>query len=175
MTATEQSNVGFLDLPPEMRNRVYELALFEGNGPVAIDATWRPPALLSTCTQIRNETLCMAYTAHEFSYTITDCNVSLLVAFDKHVESLPKELRDRVCYGIRLYGRDWENLMAWCRHVWKGEVVSLTKRDNATTLWAVAYGATNIAMHAQESWEACKLQLDAFSEVAGKLDDRWLQ
>ena len=177
MTATEQPNPGFLDLPPEIRNRVYELALFDGNGAVAIDATWRPPPLLSTCKQIRNETLCMVYTCNEFAFTITNCNVSVLAAFEKHVKSLPKELRRRVRYAIRLSGRgrDWENLMAWCRHVWKGEVGTLPKRDNPTNLWTVVYGATTIARHTQGSWKACKLQLDAFRAVAGKLDDRWLQ
>ena len=168
MTATEQRKPGFLDLPPEMRNRVYELALFEGNGPVTIDATWRPPALLSTCTQIRNETLCMAYTSHEFSYTITDCESSIVVAFWQHFSSLPARFQARTNY--RLVGFDWDKLIAWCRHIWKGDIFPLWEMDKPGRIWAVVYGATNIAKHAQGSWEACELQLDAYRAVVGELD-----
>ena len=174
MTATEQRKPGFLDLPPEMRNRVYKLALIEKDEEIEVDATWQPPALLSTCKQIRSETLHMAYQSNAFIFKITDCDASLFVAFDKHVESLPEELRDTVSYKIRLFGRDWDNLMVWCRHVWKGEVIALHKRYNATKLWTVVYGATKIAKHAQGSWKKCKLQLNAFRAVAGKLDYRQL-
>jgi hypothetical protein len=166
---------GFLDLPPELRNKIYQLALKERTGRIAVDTTWKPPALLATCKQIRSESRCMAYVVNSFGLAVRDCDHSVRMAFKAHLQSLPDELRNQVTCYTTLAGSNWNNLVVWCRHVWNGDAHPLHKRANAGKLWTIVYGATNIARHAHGSWKDCELQLEAFREVAGKLDGIWLQ
>ncbi|KAK5112308.1 hypothetical protein LTR85_011580 [Meristemomyces frigidus] len=60
-----------LRLPPEIRNVVYHIALYERR-PVAISPN-RPsePSLLKTCKQIRQETELMFYAINDFTTTMT--------------------------------------------------------------------------------------------------------
>lgn len=59
---TKQQHFRFLDLPPELRNRVYNYALVEKKGTVIpITPDLEPPALLSTSKQVREESLQIWY------------------------------------------------------------------------------------------------------------------
>ena len=60
----------FLDLPPELRNRIYELSLVQGRSinPVHLEDQ-RQPAITRTCHQIRKETLPIYYSQNHFILT----------------------------------------------------------------------------------------------------------
>lgn len=54
-------------LSPELRNRIYELALFEQR-PVSVSKnSWIEPALLRTCKQIREEAELLFYSTNDFT------------------------------------------------------------------------------------------------------------
>ena len=175
ISAPEEPAVGFLDLPPELRNRIYKFVLVENDGLVAIDASWQPPALLQTCKQIRNEASPMAYFSSRFVFTIIKCDCSLRMAFQKHVDALGIVSKKSIKTRYALRGLNWDNLIVWCRHIWKRDVHGLDKTKDHGKLWTVAYGATKIAKHTEGSWESCKRQLEAFRFVAGRVDERWLK
>ncbi|KAK5709314.1 hypothetical protein LTR17_019885 [Elasticomyces elasticus] len=81
MTPTTRS--AFLELPPELRNRVYEAALIQRSPipthperdiflqPGLCKPIWRAPALLQTCRQIRCEAFKIYYALNTFSI---DCS-----------------------------------------------------------------------------------------------------
>lgn len=56
-SAASQQQSQLLQLPSEIRNRIYELALLEGepNPIIEVRKTYRTPHLLSTCRQLRHE------------------------------------------------------------------------------------------------------------------------
>lgn len=71
MATTDISDLPLLNLPPELRNRIYQAVLTE-NGPVFLRkhgygrANWRPPALLATCRTIRREASSFYYNTNVF-------------------------------------------------------------------------------------------------------------
>ncbi|KAK7914057.1 hypothetical protein PG985_011760 [Apiospora marii] len=71
----DQDTFGFLDLPPELRNKIYYLALGEYEtssdpyGPTTCTAL-APPALTRTNRQIRKETLGLYYSQNRFSFKL---------------------------------------------------------------------------------------------------------
>lgn len=58
----------FLDLPGELRNAIYELAVVDHSGGIEIEKTLKEPALLSVCTQIRYEATAVYYEQNKFRY-----------------------------------------------------------------------------------------------------------
>lgn len=91
-----KGRVGFLSLPAELRNRIYELVLItfddenEEGGLLSTDITLRCPArvrsslgcqpsLSRTCRTIRAETLPIFYGCNEFRHSINEAPFALLV------------------------------------------------------------------------------------------------
>lgn len=76
---------GFLRLPAELRNRIYDYALIERKQPIVVRvATTRPPALLSTCKTIRNEAIKIWATRNFFMFKTINHNASFFAKWQKH-------------------------------------------------------------------------------------------
>ena len=65
----------FLNLPPELRNRIYHFMLCEGNRATHhYIAKVKLPAITRVCSQLREETLALVFANHSFSL-VTSSNV----------------------------------------------------------------------------------------------------
>lgn len=70
-----------LGLPAEIRNRVFSYVVVQDAAIVVTGDGPREPALLSTCTQIREETLTVYYTLNSFLLIVTDFDALPLMPF----------------------------------------------------------------------------------------------
>jgi hypothetical protein len=88
--AEEPDSVGFLSLPPELRNRIYDLVLGEFDIELVLSKSQPRPPLLRTCRQIRAEAS-MLYYARTFLVTSAETNCvpwlrSIPAAMRKHMK-----------------------------------------------------------------------------------------
>jgi len=122
MTAKNRESSRLLQLPPELRNRIYEHAVFDNV--VMITPSLKQPSLLHSCKQIREEALGIFY-ANEFKLHIQDCDAGLLMAFSVHLKDVGHE--DGVMR-FSVGGKNWNNLQQWCLRIWAGDVRPLSAR-----------------------------------------------
>lgn len=184
-TNNPQAGSRLLNLPPELRNRIYEYCLkseyvrdiYKVSTPWTINITDRPkpPGLLFTCKQVRSETTKIWYLANEFLVEIENYDATALVAWEKWSRQIHETLGARPKIGLdgMLYA-NWKNLKQWCRLVWAGEVpfpdLIIPEADTA-----VLVSSLRIARECQrQPWEKCETTLEGFRSVAGDTDSDWL-
>lgn len=102
--APTESECRLLSLPSELRNRIYEEALWS-NGKVHITADDKPPGLLSTCLQIRKEASELYYKTNTF-YLNTERCVKWLKALQTKNRMSVQHVRLLVPITME---RDWTN------------------------------------------------------------------
>jgi hypothetical protein len=90
----------FLDLPPELRNRIYDLVFSEFKLELVLSATQPRPPLLRTCRQIRQEASSLYYAR---SFLVT-CAEEICVPW---LRSIPAEMRKHMRAVKLLRGRKW--------------------------------------------------------------------
>lgn len=166
------------DLPPELRNRIYHLALKEDDF-VEITSSRIPPPWLSACKQIRSEALCLWYTSNDFEARIQDCDISLVLAFGTLLDNaLGTKATALFQISLLIRGINWNNLLHWCRHIWSGQLQPSPfseEQQYGSPLLKVIQAAHRIAeVGRKNEWNTCKLQLEALRVVAGLSDSKWL-
>lgn len=77
---------------------IHQYTLVEKDRTVNLTANLNIPDLLATCRQIREESLQIWYVKNYFSIRIHDCDISLLLAFDKHLHRLNSGLAKKICH-----------------------------------------------------------------------------
>ncbi|CAK1362883.1 unnamed protein product [Cercospora beticola] len=121
----------FLTLAPELRNRIYEYALnlsqgsekldlnhsFRGSNPV-----FREPGLLTTCRQIRHESLKIYLLSNNFAIKVFDCEISQLIAFEQRCSALDvaKNMSVSIWPATKQEDFDWKALWDWALYVHAG-------------------------------------------------------
>lgn len=118
---TEEQQCRFLSLPAELRNMTYKFALIEVNGIDLIPAL-KPPGLLATNHQIRQESLQIWYIENDFPVHVYECDISLIYALEKHACMVGQVPITHVYYAWQLTDVGWDNLMVWCRYIYEGEM-----------------------------------------------------
>jgi hypothetical protein len=109
----------FLDLIPEIRNAIYELAL-QSEETIVVDRELRLPPLLATCTQIRDEACSIWYRDNQFRAEVNNCDASALNKWSQHCCTVGQ--RDYFGVTIFLEGQIyWNNLLDWCHAIWKDD------------------------------------------------------
>lgn len=110
-----------LDLPLQLRNRVYAFALVE-EGEVSVTPGVLQPALLRTCSQSRGEALPLCYMDTRFTINIPNCDGSLDIHWARHLRLLKHHGFSNigaVTVGCIYSGRpNWRNLIVWLRAVY---------------------------------------------------------
>jgi hypothetical protein len=77
--STSTQTCKFFDLPPELRNHIYELVLLDTDVEYVVDNwDWEFPSLLHVCTQIRSEALGLYYSRTMFYLTCDDWQDGML-------------------------------------------------------------------------------------------------
>jgi hypothetical protein len=159
----------------EIRNTIYHLSLIEEDE-ISITSELKPPALLSTCRQIRNEAQQISYFGNTFAIVMLNCDSTLYRKFTENVIRplgiQPDDPRWRSV--AELEGVDWRNLMSWCRCVWEGKLGSVNFSSDAggdgDYDWCVIQTATIIAL---DSMGCRREQLRQLGLLAAKVDSRW--
>lgn len=104
----DQSVSRLLALPAELRNKIYHFSLVDEDE-IFITSELKPPSLLSTCRQVRNEALQIYYFANSFAHEIKNCDARLYGKFVKHVlRPIGVYSDSRWGYMCYLDGADWE-------------------------------------------------------------------
>lgn len=113
-----------LDLPGELRNRIYRAALLEDHIDVE-NACFAEPGLLRTCKMIRHETGPIFYAENMFEIEVRDYDSAAIVKWTKKEKRVAKEFKveemsARVSRGPQT--PHWKNLVTAADRLAKGEI-----------------------------------------------------
>ena len=159
-----------------MRNAIYRFALLSEET-TTITAELKPPALLSTCSEIRDEAIGIWHLEQKFTLSIPDCNSDLaskFMAMSWRYARAPNQAR--YLGPSDLGGPNWTNLMKWCQRINTGHMCALGIATHNDDMYKIVGAATMIAhTHYGHEWAKCEEALVAFRHVAGTVDAQWLQ
>lgn len=135
----------FLDLPGELKNRIYRLVLVRPEGEVVdVNSTGydRGGGLLGTCKEIRSEALKIFYYENEFSGKVHYFDISFMVKWSITLQRLRLSPKKAKLAGPIGQQPCWKNLLHWtkCYHqgVVHAKAVSpeqLQKRGEKGLMW----------------------------------------
>jgi len=112
---SDQIPCRLLDLPPELRNHIYEYLLLGGEDEAPVRVTdclleerglppiilqagseeiWQPPAILQTCQQIRDEATPVYYTTNTFDVFVDSRNLERTIC--RWLTALGSHIRDKI-------------------------------------------------------------------------------
>ncbi|KAK4949022.1 hypothetical protein LTR10_012395 [Elasticomyces elasticus] len=119
----DQKPCPLLDIPPELRNRIYDELLLGGDKAVQVsDRTrrpWHPPAILQTCSLTRREASAIYYSTNVFEVSIDSSNLDrTLCAWLKSLGPQRCEMLQQIRLGLIYgegYGPTLSNTMRACR------------------------------------------------------------
>ncbi|KAK4496542.1 hypothetical protein PRZ48_012522 [Zasmidium cellare] len=108
-------------LPGELRNRIYRYVLLKpedaaGNDRIIVDATgYDRPGVVSTCKQIRKETLKIFYSENAFHIEVINYNSSTLLRWESHLKPMRMQERGHLFVSVHLEDEVgwWANLLLW--------------------------------------------------------------
>lgn len=143
-----------MDLPAELRNRIFRFALLQDRMIILSATSPSPPALLAVCCQIRSETIHVYYTENKFVLRFDDYNAeSIKTRYHVQVKYFkPKgdqtqgRTLDCGMVGMLLQGRpNWRNFVRWCELLHYSQmprlVVDATCTDQTLICIAAIHGA----------------------------------
>ncbi|KAF2163752.1 hypothetical protein M409DRAFT_25936 [Zasmidium cellare ATCC 36951] len=164
----------FFDLPPELRNDIYELVLIDGE--VVVHESLKQPGLLQTCRQIRSETIKVWYYRPSFKSVVVDCDARLLGKWTRHTAKYDNEEDSPVDWVIVLTGQpNWENLTEWCREVHSRRCVSVYPKTRDREYLHAIYAALEIANNFRNApWTQVEQTLNTLRHTLGCIDEGWL-
>ncbi|KAF2170181.1 hypothetical protein M409DRAFT_19784 [Zasmidium cellare ATCC 36951] len=175
-----KKRTSFLDLPPELRNDIYERALIQPTT-ITVTHSLKDPKLLRTCRQIRFEARKIFYLRNSFRVVVHNCDARLLAAFERHIAQFEQweggKIKVETLLYIAISGRKvWGNLVQWCFEVHQrgGGFLGPKPSDNRLrSVIAAAHAVTNAS--GGVSWEKCLEALEAMRAALGLVDKGWLR
>lgn len=173
--------IGILDLPSEIRNMIWKLAVREDDD-IIVHPGLRQPHLLMTCRQIRSETRMMWYMqdVNHFKIRVHNCDSGLALLWNAHLLSIfPVEDVPSVGH-IICDSPDWANLLKWAKGVYElklgfmknPELVTNLTRVEKVVFWAL-YVASRMNISTGKSWEEVEVWLTMNRGAVGRRDWRW--
>lgn len=163
--------LSLLRLPAELRNRVWELALIDTHPIVVDQSNYRQPALLRTCSQIRNEAAAIYYEQNTFADDISDLDFTADFTFAQHAGQYDAK--------IFMFGHvsraSWQNLVRACKRFHGGGCNGLRYTGTRPVEWRLAARAFDL-VHAlrHTRWEETEQALNVFkATVAESNPTRW--
>ena len=110
----------FMKLAAELRNTIYEYALYLDDGVIEVSETAGipEPALLLTCKDIRREAIGVFYSINTIKLLIDSYSPAMPLLMHKKQEAILWQYQYKITVSdVRLDGpSDWRNLLAWLRH-----------------------------------------------------------
>ena len=178
-TPATKSSSPFMDLPGELKNRIYSYSLVRPNNIEITAANWptHQPALLKTCKQIRTEALSIFYNENDITANIDDwCPVvknACHTLWDRY------ELKTAKLSHYFTGKAHWENLVAWLKAFFLGtmrgisDVVNKSRALERKTVGVMFLMATT-AKNNNMPWADLEQLLLAQRGLLAKGDGRWL-
>ncbi|KAK4503840.1 hypothetical protein PRZ48_004755 [Zasmidium cellare] len=168
----------FLDLPAELRNDIYELALVNDTR-IVVTRYLKEPNLLLTTHQIRAEARKIWYLRNTFILSIRDCDASVANAFQRHIQQFEvrkggvKETGVKVRFAISGRKR-WANLVKWCHEIHQHRLQFIAQKPDLDRMESVVAAAHGIVQACGDSgWERCLAALNAMRAAIVLLDKGW--
>lgn len=143
----ESAECHLLELPAELRNDIYRLALVQDSDIDVNHTRFAKPALLSTCKQIRHEACKIFYAENDSRIHVPDYDCSALCKWndlqlelnaDDQAEAVVKNLGR-----LHITGASWPNLMTWLQRTHAGQLLL----GPAPPAILVAVGVLSQVMH----------------------------
>ena len=169
----------FMDLPGELKNRIYFYSLARPDNIEITAANWNThqPALLKTCKQIRHEALPIFYNDNSISANIDDWSPAVKnachVLWERYGLSTAR-------FSHYFTGKpDWGNLLQWLHAFFLGtmkgisDVVNKNRALERKTVGVMFLMASSARVN-RTPWAALSEMLEAQRGLLAKGDGRWL-
>jgi hypothetical protein len=173
-----QSDSPLLNLPGELRNRIYRFAIIS---PLSIEldiGRWQnhQPALLRTCKQVRIEALRLFYIENKITTNIHDWDPVVKVRCSQLLAS--HKIKSHHLYHYFTGGPNWTNLLAWLKAVFEGKIGGISSCLGKTrTVERKIVGGMFLYVSTTvkgTEWPHLLPQLELQREILGMNDPRWL-
>jgi hypothetical protein len=163
------------ELPPELRNRIYELVIRESHH-IAICKNHKPhpPDCLNACKQLRSEALKVWYQFNHFRIVIEHFDTSFLPLWADHIQTVGVQPRCKISVA-RSY--NWTNLREWCKHVHQDPSSQpFYTWNNGRESDTVARKTITIARECRgQPWSNCERALQALKGAMALYKKEWRQ
>ncbi|KAK4613882.1 hypothetical protein CLAFUW4_09360 [Fulvia fulva] len=175
-----------LEMPPELRNRIYRFALVQHSQIFVCDDGYdglKTPALLRVCRQIRAEARSIYYIENKFSIEVPDPDPAVALHFHQQAEGLWSnyEVGNNFAEGFEYELRFW-NCWSWKNSGW-----SSTTRIRSPCSQTAAIGPRTIPLSGATvrmfelviemqrcRWSTVSAALEVFKEaLEDQAGDRW--
>ncbi|SMQ55866.1 unnamed protein product [Zymoseptoria tritici ST99CH_3D7] len=175
---TKQSSSRLLNLPPELRIAIWELAVTDDAQYIPVIATgYARPKLLETCKQVRSEALELFYLSNHFHFDIRGYNDSLLLKFAEPLKAM--NIRAYLTKaGFKTWTPGWDGLMRWLENLHTGQhwlsLANSKAPGSAACLLVKGLFVTARALREVE-WNRLKEILESMRPALVALDARWAE
>ncbi|KAK3655902.1 hypothetical protein LTR22_010060 [Elasticomyces elasticus] len=170
-----QKSALLLDLPPELRNAIYEYVLVLEQ-PITITKTskWTQPGLLRVCKQIRHETASIYYNTNKFRIDCADMDFTLYLGFENHINPWYKNFDNVVLFDMGYGQAKWSSLLVLLEAVHEGQTGGLVYRDNVGGLSAAAVGASRMVFDLRRApWADVETALEFYKKAVVDSGANW--
>jgi hypothetical protein len=178
-TTTVTPTKGFLDLPGELRNRIYRMELLQDKSIKISKGKFTEPPLLMVCHKIRVETITIFYLENRWSLDCPDWDCSVRHGFYNHVRTRPG------IHDITDLNASWtnsgsyyhkKNLLIFIKALHDDQtqrgILYVSDHENLAT--AAVTGAFEIAKRmSRQSWEDIEHVLDVYLHEVAKENEGW--
>jgi hypothetical protein len=170
---------GFLDLPGELRNRIYRMELLQDKSIKVSKRNFTEPPLLMVCHKIRAETISIFYLENRWSLDCPDWDCSARHGFYNHVRTRPgiddiTDLNASWTNSGSYYHK--KNLLNFAKALHDDQIqrgiLYVSDHENVET--AAVTGAFEIVKRmSKQSWEDIEQVLDVYLHEVAKENDGW--
>lgn len=122
---------------------------------------------------IRQETIGIWYSTNAFFINLRDCDDTLLSAFTKHIQDMQIDINMK---GEVRGGKDWSNLLIWCRRLYDGESMYLVKKETLVRRASILSASHEIVLRHRAldlCLDECDRALDNLKTIVQQLDTEW--
>lgn len=120
-SATDDMHCPLLELPAEIRNRIYREVLLSPEPVQVTENNYQQPSLLRTCSQIRSEASSIYYIESEFELVLENFDTTPATSWFRHARGYNEKM-SIVWDGIENGGK-WSNLLTWLRREYESKIV----------------------------------------------------
>lgn len=159
------------DLPAELLNRIYRLAVVSEDGYVWHGGVnHQSPGVVRTCRRLRDEAGGIFYNENEFYVVITD--LAFRVPEDNWIYT---RIFGSHKFSFQYHGTaNWTNLVAWIKQWHEKQLSCIGSPSNAPEEWAAAIRAFLIAEEMHElPWENVKNVLEQYRRAVPSKGASW--
>ena len=168
-----------LEIPPELRITIYELALHSTEPVLVTEAGYQRPALLSACHKFRKEALRIFHAQNKFTIETNDYSISNLVRFERDITRHPLLTSGRTTVSLVMETSrpHWAGVLGWLEWLHRSETATylpsdFSDRDCSTMLVLHGMGL-QVAMLKDLPWARVKVVVECQREVLIHEDVQW--